>query len=249
MAIKISGTTIVDDFQGLRITGVSTFTNQGGPVLIGSGTSTGTASQLQVFGSASFTGINSSVGIGTTNPTGANLYVVPTSTSIAGLFSGSTSGDLLRITQLGTGNAILIEDSANPDTSPFIITGIGSVGIGTTRPTENLQVVGNILASGNVTGYSDEKLKDNIKTISNALDKIIQIRGVEYDRKDIKGNPHHIGVIAQEIEKIIPEVVSTHSDGIKSVAYGNLIGIVIEAIKEQQHQINNLKEEIENLRN
>ena len=121
----------------------------------------------------------------------------------------------------------------------------GNVGIATTNPTEKLHVIGNILASGNVTGYSDETLKDNIQTIPDALDKVIQLRGVEFDRKDIEGNPHNIGVIAQEVEKIIPEVVSTHEDGIKSVAYGNLVGLLIEAIKELKEEVNELKARLE----
>ena len=82
-----------------------------------------------------------SVGIGTTNP-GATLNVVPTATSIAGLFSGTTSGDMVRITQLGTGNALVVEDSANPDSSPFVVTGIGSVGIGTASPAFTADIAG-----------------------------------------------------------------------------------------------------------
>jgi hypothetical protein len=100
---------------------------------------------------------------------------------------------------------------------------------------------GNITSSANVTAYSDETLKYNIQTIKNALEKVCSLRGVEFNRNDLEGNPHQIGVIAQEIEKIIPEVVITDSNGIKSVAYGNLIGLLIEAIKEQQKQINILK--------
>ena len=81
------------------------------------------------------------MGIGTTNP-GASLNVVPTATSIAGLFSGTTSSDMVRITQLGTGNALVVEDSANPDSSPFIVTGIGSVGIGTAIPAFTADIAG-----------------------------------------------------------------------------------------------------------
>jgi hypothetical protein len=79
------------------------------------------------------------LGIGTTNP-GATLNVVPTATSIAGLFSGTTSSDMVRITQLGTGNALVVEDSANPDSSPFVVKGDGSVGIGTTNPGTGVQL-------------------------------------------------------------------------------------------------------------
>jgi hypothetical protein len=95
----------------------------------------------------------------------------------------------------------------------------------------------NLVVSGTVTANSDEKLKENIKTIENALEKVKNLRGVEYDRKD--SGEHQIGVIAQEVEKIITEVV--YGDDIKSVAYGNLIGLLIEAIKEQQLEIDKLK--------
>jgi hypothetical protein len=98
------------------------------PFLVGSGTSTGTASQaLQVTGGAYVSG---NVGFGTT-VTSAAVHVVPTSSSIAGLFSGTTSDDMVRITQLGTGNAFKVEDSSNPDITPFVIDANGSIGIGT----------------------------------------------------------------------------------------------------------------------
>ena len=126
-----------------------------------------------------------------------------------------------------------------------VLNNAGNVGIGTTNPTERLHVSGNILATGNITANSDISLKDNITPIPNALDKVLQIRGVTFNRNDIEDNPRHAGVIAQEVEKVLPEVVSEGEDGIKSVAYGNMIGLLIEAIKEQQEQINMLKEKLE----
>ena len=104
---------------------------------------------------------------------------------------------------------------------------------------------GNVTASGNITANSDISLKDNITPIPDALDKVLQIRGVTFNRNDIEDNPRHAGVIAQEVEKVLPEVVSEGKDGIKSVAYGNMVGLLIEAIKEQQEQINMLKEQLE----
>ena len=103
--------------------------------------------------------------------------------------------------------------------------------------TNNLTVNANITASGTITANSDEKLKKNIKTIDDALNKVKKLRGVEFDRKDM--NEHQIGLIAQEVEKVIPEVV--YGDEIKSVAYGNIIGLLVEAIKEQQKEIEILK--------
>jgi len=100
----------------------------------------------------------------------------------------------------------------------------------------------NLTVAGKVTANSDAKLKKNISTITNALDKTLKLRGVEYDRIDT--NDHQIGVIAQEIESVIPEVVVDGIDGIKSVAYGNIIALLIESIKEQNDIINKLQQEV-----
>ena len=107
--------------------------------------------------------------------------------------------------------------------------------------------------AGNVTAYSDIAVKENIKKIDNALEKVCQINGYTYDRIDIKkhnedaeeANPvRQAGVIAQEVEKVLPEVVQGE-EGNKSVAYGNMVGLLIEAIKEQQQQIEDLKEKLQ----
>ena len=99
---------------------------------------------------------------------------------------------------------------------------------------------GNCYASGSVTAYSDIKLKTNITTITNALDKVRKLRGVEFDYIDT--GKHMVGVIAQEVEEVIPEVVMTtkdkdSDDETKSVAYANMVAVLIEAIKEQQNKI------------
>jgi hypothetical protein len=112
---------------------------------------------------------------------------------------------------------------------------------------------GDFWADGDVTANtttfpSDERLKSDIKVIDNALEKVQQIRGVTFVRTDKDHNRRETGVIAQEIEKVLPEVVKETPDGYKSVAYANTVGLLIEAIKEQQEQINILKEEIERLK-
>ena len=104
---------------------------------------------------------------------------------------------------------------------------------------------GNWTANGNVTAYSDEKLKDNIEPIQNPIQKLKAIQGVTYNRNDIEGNPRHTGVVAQQVERVLPEVVMTNDDGIKTVAYGNMVGLLIEAIKEQQDEIERLRAIIE----
>jgi hypothetical protein len=100
---------------------------------------------------------------------------------------------------------------------------------------------GNWTATGNVTAYSDEKLKDNIEPIENPIEKIKAIQGVTYNRNDIEGNPRQTGVVAQQVERVLPEVVMTNDEGIKTVAYGNMVGLLIEAIKEQQDEIERLR--------
>jgi hypothetical protein len=105
----------------------------------------------------------------------------------------------------------------------------------------------NLTVAGFVESTSDAKLKTNVKTIENGLEKVLSLRGVEYDRIDI--DSHQIGVIAQEVEEIIPEVVSTNKEtGTKSVAYGNLVGVLIEAIKDLKVEITELKSEIDELK-
>jgi hypothetical protein len=95
---------------------------------------------------------------------------------------------------------------------------------------------GAITSSGDVTAFSDMNLKSDIRTIPNALDKVSDMRGVYF----IKDGEAGTGVIAQEVENILPEVVK---DGeYKSVAYGNMVGILIEAIKELKAEVEKLKE-------
>lgn len=107
------------------------------------------------------------------------------------------------------------------------------------------RTTGNFTATGDVTAFSDITLKKNIELIPNALDKVLNLRGVTYNRIDIENEPKQSGVIAQEVEKVLPEVVHTNGDGIKSVSYGNMVGLLIEAIKEQQQQIDELKRKLE----
>ena len=101
---------------------------------------------------------------------------------------------------------------------------------------------GDLLVGGTVTASSDEKLKTNIKNIENALDKVLNLRGVEFNY--IEHGGRSIGFIAQEVEKIIPELVSTQKDEndmeTKSVAYQNFVAILVEAIKELNKKIDKL---------
>jgi hypothetical protein len=97
---------------------------------------------------------------------------------------------------------------------------------------------GDFTAAGNVTAYSDIRLKTDIETISGALEKVLNMRGVMFTRKDT--GVRSTGVIAQEIQEILPEVVIEGKDNL-SVAYGNIVGVLIEAIKELKAEIEELK--------
>lgn len=95
---------------------------------------------------------------------------------------------------------------------------------------------------------SDKKLKTNISPIKNSLNKVLQLNGVEFDF--ISGNDtgylgvHQIGLIAQDVSKVIPEIVAKNNDGTLGLSYQHLVALLIEAMKEQQEQINDLKRRI-----
>jgi hypothetical protein len=113
--------------------------------------------------------------------------------------------------------------------------------------TNNATFGASVTAAGDVTAYSDVRLKENIVTVENALEKVTGLRGVTYNRKDNNDGKLHLGVIAQEVEQILPEVVKEDEKGMKHVAYGNMTAVLIEAIKEQQKQIEDLKKQIQYL--
>jgi hypothetical protein len=108
---------------------------------------------------------------------------------------------------------------------------------------------GTIVASGDVTAYSDVRIKENILNITDPLSKVLRLRGVLYNRTDIEDKSTKIGFIAQEVEKIVPEVVTYDKTSDKyGVSYGNITALLVEAIKEQQIKIDNLTIEVENLK-
>ena len=109
------------------------------------------------------------------------------------------------------------------------------------------QITGSLEVKGDVTAFysSDERLKDNIQPIESPLEKIFKINGVSFDwneKSDKKG--HDVGVIAQEIEKVLPELVVERDSGYKAVRYEKIVALLIEAIKQQQLQIDELKSKV-----
>ena len=97
--------------------------------------------------------------------------------------------------------------------------------------------------NNDVTAFSDKRLKTDISNIENGIEKVMQMQGVHYKRNDIEGAKPQIGVLAQDMEAIVPEIVLTADDDMqtKSVDYGKLTAVLIEAIKDLKAEIDELK--------
>ena len=127
------------------------------------------------------------------------------------------------------------------------------VGVGTSSPGYPLHVSGSvsgisIYATNDIAAFSDQSVKTDLQVIDSAVDRIKQINGYTYVRVDDLSNTRRAGVIAQEVQKVLPEVVSENQDGTLNVAYQNMIALLIEGMKEQQSQIDKLREDLEDLR-
>jgi hypothetical protein len=165
------------------------------------------------------------VGIGTSSPS-ATLHINGSVT--AGIVTIATNGNLTTPTNVNCGGIIANNGEIATE-----------FGIGTFLTVQEF-----ILCEGTVTGTdfiasSDERLKSNIKTIENSLDIVTKMRGTTFNRKD--SDKVHVGVIAQEIQKVMPELVHEDKNGYLGVSYSNMVALLIEAIKEQQTQIDELK--------
>jgi hypothetical protein len=145
---------------------------------------------------------------------------------------------------------------------------VGSFAVGDTltfnnpyvAPTGNLYIDGDISVTGNITAFagspSDERLKENITTVTNALSMVKSMRGVFYDWTDvyletIHFSPlfpkHDVGVIAQEMETVLPEVVAVKPNGSLTVKYEKIVGVLIEAIKELSTKVDTLQAQVDAL--
>jgi len=185
------------------------------------------------------------VGIGTTTPEGP-LHIKTTRQGNAfsdgiGFLKGSGGNDYqLQINAVGGVPHIDFSRSANEDFDMRLAV-----------YTENELVIqgGEVnvresLKAKTITETSDERLKKNIQPLVSSLAKLAQLRGVSFKWKD-EPQDNQIGLVAQEVEKILPEIVSTDSEGYKSIAYGKLTAVLLEAIKEQQQQIDELNKRLE----
>jgi hypothetical protein len=141
--------------------------------------------------------------------------------------------DVAKLSTQNSGDLVIKTVVGDKD---FVIKGVdGSSEI--TALTIDMSEAGAATFNNDVTAFSDKRLKENIETIENPLDKVIKLRGVFFDRNGKRGT----GVIAQEVQEVMPEVVHTNQEYL-SVAYGNLVGLLIESIKELNAEVKSLKE-------
>ena len=232
-----------------KITGINEVTISGG----GGGSSKWTT----VSGGIHPATIGDNIGIGTTAVSDATLTVDVGTASTAVVVQGSegqlfsvtnslSSGSIFSVNDISGIPSIDVDADGTIQLAPYSTT--ENVGVGTTNPTSKLHVVGDIKITGVATATdfdatSDIRLKTNIKLIDDPLAKVIQIEGVSFNWKE--DNKAALGVIADQIEKILPELV--RGDDPKTVNYNGLVGLLIEAVKEQQTQIDNLNERLSKL--
>jgi tetrahydromethanopterin S-methyltransferase subunit B len=106
---------------------------------------------------------------------------------------------------------------------------------------------GSVLSTGNVTAYSDRRIKENITPITEALSKVQRLTGNTYTRNDQEDTAtKYAGLIAQEVEDVLPEAVREVDDGIKALDYNATIALLVESIKELKTEVDDLKSQLEN---
>ena len=213
-----------------------------------------------VFGDDSlYIDANGNVGIGTTDPGLSPLKVignVSTGNNVIGEFQNTYSNNSMIKVKGVSGEGIFLGTDSNDDGficpvgntklrlgygTPVYITD-GKVGIGTSNPgSYKLYVAGSAKCTG-VWEDSDVSMKKNIEPLITSLDKIIKLRGVTYQWKDKeKGEQKQLGLIAQEVEEVFPEVVRTDIDGYKAISYSNLVAPLIDSVKELKEENDALK--------
>jgi hypothetical protein len=146
--------------------------------------------------------------------------------------SGVTAGTYLKVTVDAKGRVTAGSSMTSGDVTGAL--GFTPANKAGESFTGSISVSGTITATGDVTAFSDARLKTDVEPVSDALDRVRKLRGVTFTRRDT--GSRGIGLVAQELAPIVPEAVMTHDDGLMSVAYGNLVGLLIEAIKELADQ-------------
>ena len=163
-------------------------------------------------------------------------------------FSDAERGD---ICYRNTGGALLFGNVIDVPAAMAILD--NKVGIHTVNPSYTLHVNGSFWANSGPWTPSDVKWKMNVKPLENSLDQVMKLQAVSYDwRIEEYKNMHfetgkQVGLIAQEVEKILPELVREDKEGNKAISYEKFTAVLLEAIKEQQKQISHLQEKIQEM--
>jgi hypothetical protein len=185
------------------------------------------------------------IAIGTVVTGSAQIQLGSASGNIA--LSTQTTGDYVASLVAGTG--VTLSNNSGEGATPTVAIG-QSVATNATPTFGNLTINGTITATGDITAYytSDKRHKNNIQTISNAVLKVKQLNGVTWEWNDdvnevTKSTPK-TGLIAQEVQQVLPQVVTERNDGFLALDYSKMVGLLVEAIKEQQIQIDQLKAQI-----
>jgi trimeric autotransporter adhesin len=167
---------------------------------------------------------------------------------------GVFAGELRYQTGVATDDHVFYTAASSSSSNELMrIKGNGNVGIGTNNPNTKLDVAGVVNATSGYTQVSDIRYKRNVTKLHNPLNNLLQLNGAQYyfNQEDFPAmnfsSSKQIGLIAQEVEKVFPELVSANNEGYKSVNYTGLIPVMIESIKEQQKQIEKQNEQIEKL--
>jgi hypothetical protein len=162
---------------------------------------------------------------------------------------GNMTAGTLSIVRGGTGtssftnNSLLYYDGVSiASASPLCYNSTNSrLGIGADWTTANMEfefnVEGNIYATDDIIAFSDQRFKTDLMVIHHAVDKLRSIQGYTFSRVDREDSKRYAGVLAQEVQRVLPEVVYTDSNGVMSVAYGNMVALLVQAVKEQQDKI------------
>ena len=149
--------------------------------------------------------------------------------------------DVAQISTANSGDLVIKTAVSDKD---FVVKG-NDGGSEITALTLDMSGAGAATFNNDVTAFSDKRLKTDIKNIENSLDKVMKMQGVYYKRNDIENSKEQIGVLAQDMENVLPQVVLTADDEMKtkSVDYGKLCAVLIEAVKELKEEINKLKKD------
>ena len=218
--------------ERMSVNGGGTTFNEDGEDLDFRVESNGQSSMLFVDGG------NNKVGVGTSSPN-TDLEVRVGVTSAIRVSGGSNTNYK---TEIGYDNS----------TGPYIKAGssgiqslqfyVDNTSLALTLAANDVATFTSDVNATNFNSTSDATLKTNVETLTGSLDAVKSLRGVSFDWLENGGS--EIGVIAQEVEDVLPDVVNTNEDGIKSVKYGNMVAVLIEAMKEQQAQIDELKTQL-----